>query len=100
MTNFKSYCDLLRKQLDAVKDADIRNQILKKLVQKIEVTPSSFKIHYYVGKDVVESRLENLMEIQQVDRVENKKPEGAYTASGLKVVVGSNRLTFGVTDGV
>ena len=93
--DFSNYRKLLSGQLHSTKDADLRNQILKKLVQKVEVTQTSFKIHYFVGQQAIESFSENTSKIQRVVDDENKKPEVANTASGTNFVFGSNRVVIG-----
>lgn len=99
LKDFSSFCILIKRNLDAVKDADLRNQILKKLVHKVEVTPNSFKIHYFVGEHTVQDLTENLERNSEFTVAKNKKPEVDFAASGLKSVFGSNRVANGVTDG-
>jgi hypothetical protein len=55
--DYQAFCKSIRLMLGNESNGDFRNQILRKLIHKVEVTPSSYKIHYFVGENVIVSKV-------------------------------------------
>ncbi|MBL7542559.1 MAG: recombinase family protein [Bdellovibrionaceae bacterium] len=93
--SYESFCKTLKGILSKEQNSDLRNQVIRRLVKKVEVLPQSFKIHYFVGQENVDKGHENLKRFQEVTKEQNKRAEADNSASAFFSFNGSNRLTIG-----
>lgn len=96
LKDYLDFCKTIRTKITRNDgNEELKNQILRRLIQKVEVTPKSFRVFYFAGEDVIGFNHEKVKEIQNVTDVENKKSEGSFDASDLFLFSGSKRLTSG-----
>ena len=105
LKDYRSYCEMIRSKLGREEDKIIRNQLMSCLVQKVEVTPCSFKMYYFVGEDTIRGSCENLSVIAPLAGAKTKKADdgipssaSASHSSDFFVVNGSKRLINGRGD--
>ena len=96
MKDYRSYCGFLRDKLAIGNCGDLKNEIMRKLIQKIEITSNSFKVHYFAGAETIFKNLNRLNDLE-VNKKMNGKPSGGADLASLDFLkVGSSkRLTIG-----
>ena len=50
LKDYQSYLRAIKNLLSFAEGTDLRTKIVQRLVQKVEVLPNSFRIHFWVGK--------------------------------------------------
>lgn len=96
LRSYKGFLELLRGEFSNGSAGLTKNEIMRRLIQKIEVTRTSFKVHYYVGQDTIQKSSRELKNLYSEDKMhENTSGEANLASSDFYMVGRSKRLTNG-----
>jgi site-specific DNA recombinase len=59
-TSYEAFLSQMRDRLKGPGSEDLKNQVIQRLVHKIEVLESGFRIHYYVGRNHILSTISGM----------------------------------------
>ncbi|MEI7974032.1 MAG: zinc ribbon domain-containing protein [Bdellovibrio sp.] len=93
LSDYRSLCRFLRDNFNTEASAEIKSQITRTLVHKIEIQQNSYKIFFYTGSEIIQ---QNIKSFQTLKKVSGDSLEGIQLASSdLEKVQSSKRLTIG-----
>lgn len=95
LMDYVDFCKAVNMIVGKNKETEIKNQILRRLIHKVEITPNTFKIHYFVGEDSLGNNIEKLKEIHKVTELKKEKAEEDFSSSAFFSSFGSKRLIIG-----
>ena len=103
LASMQEFLKGLRKLAESPQGAGLRAQIVQLLIQKVEIFPSSFKLHYIVGRNYIDRELASagslfLSLIQGISTSKTQKSPGE-NPSGLSAHYFSNNGSNSACNG-